>query len=532
MTPQRKLRLKPTVIDAREAGKLIKDGATVTVCGVSGTMVPDLTLAGIEASFLSTGHPKDMTLFFPMLFGYATTDGADHFGNKGMLKRVIGGSFHGGPGTVHKNDLYAPKLCTLVKEDLIEAYVFPLGVSYKLVRDISAGLPGTFSYVGLGTIIDPRNGGGKLNPRTKEDMVEIIKVQGREMLFYKAFPIDVAIIRGTTADELGNISLEEESITTEVLHMAIAAHNSGGIVICQVRRLAAAGSLNPRTVEVPGMLVDYIVVDPKQKQNTSTPDYNPAISGEIRVPLPPIVSMPLNADKVISRRALMELAPGMIVNLGGGLPTRGGLPMVAREENIAQNVHFTIEHGALGGLCPGHINPTAFFTACDVMDLYHGSGLNQTFLGFMEIDSFGNANLGRLGDFTDGPGGCIDIATCTPRVGFVGSFTYGGLEVEVANGKLNIVKEGKAKKFVKKVQGAFFNSKYGTPKNQKVKYITERAVFELQGEGVTLTEFAPGVDVEKDILNQMEFKPVIARDLKEMNPKLFLEPRLGIGDKW
>lgn len=516
---------RPKVIEAQDVGKLIKDGANVTVCGVTGTMFAELTLSCIEVSFLTTGHPKDLTLIYPCPFGYSTVEGADHFANEGMLKRVIGSSYH---------ERYFPKLCNMVRQDRIEGYVLPLGVFYQLIRDMSAGLPGTFSTVGLGTIIDPRHDGGKLNSITKEDIVEVVNVRGKEMLFYKALPIDVAIIRGTTSDEDGNISLEEEPNTLEILHQAMAAHNNGGIVICQVRQVAARGSIHPRMVEVPGILVDYLVVDPHQKQQTQFPEYNPGYSGEIRVPKPPITAWPLNAEKVVGRRALMELAPDMVVNLGAGLPMRGGMPHVAREEGVAEQIHVSVEHGALGGLNLGshvHVNPTSFLTACDVMDLYHGSGLDWAFLGFMEVDKQGNVNLGRLGKITEGPGGCIDISGSTKKVGFLGTFTYGGLNVEVGNGKLRIVTEGKLKKFVNQVQGIFYAGKYAKPKGQKIMYFTERAVFELRDDEVTLLEVAPGIDIEGDILGQMEFKPVIAKDLKEMDPAIFRESPVGLGKR-
>jgi len=517
---------RPRVIEAKDVGKLIKDGDTVTPCGVGGTMVSDITLASIEASFLATGHPRDLTLVYPCPFGHPEGDGLDRFAHEGLLRRVIGSSYHSG--------YVQPKLCALVRENRIEGYVLPLGVFYKLIRDISAGLPGTFSYVGLGTIIDPRYGGGRLNEMTKEDIVELVNVQGREMLFYKGFPIDVAIIHGTTADEDGNISLEEEPLTLEPLHQAMAAHNRGGIVICQVRRLAARGSLNPRTVEVPGILVDYIVVDPNQRQQTHLPGYDPAISGEIRIPEPPIKLQPLDEEKVICRRALMQLAPNIVLNLGAGLPNRR-VALVAREEGVAQQIHISVEHGALGGLNlsgSAHVNPTSLLTACDIMDLYHGGGLDWSFLGFMEVDRLGNVNLGRLGNTIEGPGGCIDISASTPKVAFLSTFTYGGLKVEVGGGKLRIITEGKTRKFVKNVQGIFYNSEYGKQKGQQIRYITERAVFELRDEGIALIEVAPGIDLEKDVLGQMEFRPTIATDLKEMSPDIFREPYLGIVERY
>ncbi|MBI4302896.1 MAG: hypothetical protein HY665_00950 [Chloroflexi bacterium] len=513
------------VIEAQDVGKLIKDGASVTVCGVTGTMFPELTLSCVEISFLTTGHPKDLTLVYPCPFGYSTVEGADHFAHEGLLKRVIGSSYH---------DRHFPKLCSLVREDKIEGYVLPLGVFYQLVRDTSAGLPGSFSYVGLGTIIDPRNDCGRLNSISKDALVELVNIQGREMLFYKAIPIDVAIIRGTTADEDGNISLEEEPVSMDTLHQAMAAHNNGGIVICQVRRLAAKGSIPPRMVEVPGILVDYIVVDPNQRQRSQFPAYDPGISGEIRVPEPPVVAVPMGAEKVISRRALMQLAPDNVVNLGAGIPITGGLPLVAREEGVAQRVHFSVEHGALGGVNLGshaHVNPTSLLTATDIMDLYHGSGLDWSFLGFMEVDKSGNVNLGRLGKITEGPGGCIDISGCTKRVAFLGTFTYNGLKVEIGDGKLRIVNEGKTKKLVNQVQGIFYSSKYGRLRGQQITYITERAVFELRDEGIALVEVAPGIDIEGDVLGQMEFKPIIDKDLKQMNPDIFREPVVGIGNK-
>lgn len=522
---QKEPRARPKVIDPEDVAKLIEDGDSVTVCGVTGTMLPELAVSCLEVGFLTTGHPKDLTLIFPCPFGYSTVDGADHFAPEGMIRRVIGSSYH---------DRRFPKLCDLVREDKIEGYVLPLGVFYQLIRDIAAGLPGTFSHVGLGTIIDPRHGGGKLNLLSKENLVELVNVQGREMLFYKGFPIDVAVIRGTTADEDGNISLEEEAVSLGVLHQAMAAHNSGGIVICQVKRIAARNSIHPRMVEVPGILVDYIVVDANQRQRSQFADYEPGISGEIRVSEPPIVSIPLNLNKIISRRTLMELCPNMVVNLGAGLP-HGDLPLVAREEGVAQRVHFSVEHGVLGGINPGahvHINPTSILTACDTMDLYHGGGLDCCVLGFMEVDRAGNVNLGRLGKTTEGPGGCIDISTCTRKATFIGSFTYGGLEIEAGDGKLRILTEGRSKKFVTGVQGIYYSSEYGKRRGQSVRYITERAVLEMREEGVALVEVAPGVDIERDILMQMEFRPIIGKDLREMDNRIFMTAPVRIAEKW
>jgi propionate CoA-transferase len=287
-------------------------------------------------------------------------------------------------------------------------------------------------------------------------------------------------------------------------------------------------------VEVPSILVDYIVVDPKQRQRAESPDYNPGICGEIRLPEPPIIPLPLDAEKVISRRGLMELNADMVVNIGGGLPSRS-FPLVAREENVAPHVHISVEHGSLGGVNLGgraHLNPTCLLTSADIMDLYHGGGLDWSFLGFMEVDKLGNVNLGRLGKITEGPGGCIDIASSTNKVAFVGTFTYAGLKVEIGDGKLRIITEGKIKKFVNKVQGIFYNSEYGKPQHQKIVYITERAVFELRDEGVTLTEVAPGIDIERDILDQMEFKPIMAKDIREMSSEIFMTPTIGIGDRF
>ncbi len=500
------------IVDVSQVGVLVKDGANIAVSGISGTMVAAATLNNIEKSFLATGHPRDLTLVYPAVFGSAT-DGPDNFAHEGMLRRVIGGSYHA------RN---SPRMCELVRQGKIEGYVLPLGVFYQLIRDIAAGLPGSLSHVGLGTFIDPRQEGGRLNAISRENLVELVNIHGREMLFYTAFPIDVAVIKGSTADEDGNISLEEEPNTADTLHMAIAAHNSGGIVICQVKRTAARGSLHPRMVEVPGILVDYVVVDPAQKQRAESAVYEPGLCGQVRVPAPPVAVQPLNADKIISRRALMELPPGALTNLGGGIPNKT-VPLIAREEGVAGNINFTVEHGALGGINLGsrsHLNPTSLLTSCDIMDLYHGGGLDWSFLGFMEVDKAGNVNLGRLGKDTEGPGGCIDIASSTRQVAFIGNFTN-GLEISVTDGKLRILKEGKTKKFVNHVQGIFYNSARRRQLGQRILYITERAVFELRDTGIELIEIAPGIDLEKDVVGQMEFRPDISRELKLMAPAIF-----------
>ncbi|HHW01756.1 MAG TPA: acyl CoA:acetate/3-ketoacid CoA transferase [Thermoanaerobacterales bacterium] len=507
-----------------EAVKLIKDGDTVATVGSGGGVLePSLVLEKIEESFLNTGHPCNMTFVHASGLGDKKATGINRFAHEKMVKRVIGG--HWG---------WSPRMAELANENKIEAYNLPQGVMTQLYREIAARRPGLLTHIGLKTFVDPRVEGGKLNDITKEDLVELIELKGRELLLYRSFPINIAIIRGTTADEAGNISMEEEPVFLEALALAQAAKNSGGKVICQVKYLARTNTLDPKDIKIPGILVDAIVLHNEQWQ-TYEGEFNPGFTGRVKVPLAQLPPMKLDERKIVARRAAMELLPGSIVNLGFGMPD--GVAAVAAEEGISDFLTLTIEQGIIGGIpAQGAIfgvatNPTAIIDEPSQFDFYSGGGLDITFLGLAQSDQFGNVNVSKFGRNIAGCGGFIDISQSAKKVIFCGTFTAGGLEIEISEGKLKILNEGKYKKFVKNVDQITFSGEYARETGQKVLYVTERAVFELTEKGMTLKEIAPGIELERDILSRMDFTPAIDRELKMMDPDIFYDIPMKLIDK-
>ena len=525
-------RKKNKIITAAEAARLIKDGDTVATDGFVGIGFAENIAVAIEQRFLKQdavapeGGPHNLTLVYAAGQGDGKDRGLNHLGYEGLVKCVVGG--HWG---------LAPKLQKLAVTDKIEAYNLPQGVIAQLFRDIGAGKPGLLSRIGLGTFVDPRHGGGKINSVTKKDIVELMTIHGKEYLFYNAMPINVAIIRGTTADPDGNITMEKEALTLEGFSIATAAHNSGGIVIVQVERIAERGSLNPRHVKIPGILVDYVVVAEKSEYHMQTysEQYNPAYTGEIRIPMSSIPKMELSERKIIARRAAMELRPESIVNLGIGMPE--GVADVAAEEGFVDLMTLTAEPGVVGGVPAGGLSFGASNNAIAIIDqpyqfdFYDGGGLDITFLGLAQADAKGNLNVSKFGPRLAGAGGFINISQTAKKVVFVGTFTAGKLKVAVKNGALKIINEGETKKFVDQVEHRTFSGEIAFKNNQSVLYITERCVFRLIETGLELIEIAPGVDLDRDVLALMDFTPAINPKLKVMDQRIFRDEPMGIAQE-
>lgn len=508
-------------IKGKEAAEKIKNGDSVCVIGNISMLEPETILYEIEQQFLEKGTPRDLTLLFPVFIGSMENRGIDYFAHEGMVKRAIGGSYASMGPNRRFNDL--------IFENKVEAYHLPMGPFYKLLQNTGAGQPGLFTEVGLHTSADPRMGGGRLNEATKENIVQVKDLDGREWLYYPRLPVDVSIIRGTSADEKGNIYLENEPTSQGILAIALAAKNNGGIVIAQVRRKVRSGTIHPKLGAVPGKLVDFVVLDERDEAQVSHHEATTYTEQKEQIEKR---EMPLTHRKVILRRMLLELWENAFVNLGFGIPAQ--LPALAVEEGVAENLEFTIEHGPIGGL-PGwdgtfavSVNPEMILDSTNIFDVYTCGMLDISCLGMGEADRFGNVNNHKFKNMIAGAGGFNDITYKTPKILFGGTFTAGGLKTEVSGGTIKILQEGRNRKLASGIEGITFNAQDARKRGQTVKYITERAVFELGDRGLVLKEIAPGIDLKRDILDLLDFEVEIAEDLVRMDERIFKEEVMGI----
>ncbi len=515
------------------AALLIPDDATVVTAGFVGAGHAEAVSRALEARFLATGSPRGLTLVYAAGQGDRASRGVNHFGHAGLVRRIIGGHW-----------ISAPKLGALVQADAVEAWNLPQGVITHLYRAIAGGKSGVVTKVGLHTFVDPRIDGGRLNDCSARSAIEprvsVVTLGGEEQLFYPSMPVHVALIRATVADGHGNLGTDEEPFHQDLLAIAQAAHNSGGIVIAQVRRVVPTGSLEPNLVRVPGVLVDHVVVaeDPDDHWMTfGERDFNPAYTAPAsRAPAHRAAAvLPLDARKIIQRRALLELRRlrRPVVNLGVGMPA--GLGAVANEEGF-DDFTLTVEAGPVGGTPADKLSfgasayPEAIIDHAAMFDFYDGGGLDIAFLGLAEFDPHGNVNVSRFGDRGEkiaGVGGFINISQSTRRVVFMGTLTNGGLRVAAGDGQLRIVEEGRQKKLVPALRQLSFNGPYVASLGRDISYITERAVFALRDGVLTLTEIAPGVDLQRDVLHALGAPVAVAPDLLTMDPRIFRDAPMG-----
>ncbi|MBP2642043.1 MAG: coenzyme transferase [Firmicutes bacterium] len=516
-------------VSTKEAAALIPDGAKIGTVGFLMIGCPEEIWLETEKRFLEVGHPKNISLFWDSGPGDGgDVRGLNHLCHEGLLAKTVAGHY----GLIKK-------ITSMIFENKIQAYNLPQGVLSQMFRDMAARKPGVLTHVGLGTFVDPDHGGGKLNEITTEDIVQKMQVNGKDYLFYQAQPIDVAVIRGTEADENGNVSLRKECLTLEHLSCAMAARNNGGKVIVQVEKIVKNGTIPPKEVGIPGVMVDVVAIvsDIKNHMQTTGTQFNENFISAAGVFKQEVKKLPLDARKVIARRSAMLIDPSaFVLNYGIGYPE--AVAAILREEGIQEHFTATVEPGVIGGAALGGldfgacITPEAIIDEPYQFDFYDGGGIDCTFLGMAECDAEGNLNVSKFGPKIAGCGGFIDISQNAKACVFCGTFTAGGLEEIVDDGKLKILKEGKVKKFIKQVEQITFNGKFESKKNKKITLVTERAVFELRREGPTLVEIAPGVDLQQDILDQMEFKPIIDKNLKEMDAAIFSPQLMGLKAKF
>jgi propionate CoA-transferase len=502
-------------MSAEDAVNLIKDGDTLALIGGGGGLMEAThTFRAVSKRFLSTGFPRDLTVVHALGIGDKKTEGMNHFAHEGLVRRVIGGHW-----------VWSPKMQEMARDEKIEAYVLPSGCVMQLYREIGGARPGLFTHVGLGTFVDPRLQGGKMNQSAKQDLVEVVNIGGKELLWYKSFPINVTIIRGSFGDADGNISLDQEAANIDVYAAALAAHNSGGIVIAQVRTAVDVNSMPARSVRVPGAIVDAVVVDPDQRMSYDLP-YDPTISGERRGPITLDPPEPLNIRTLIARRAYQELRDGATINFGVGIG-EGVAKMIADKGEVGR-FYQTIEHGTYGGsLLVGLLfgfarSPSAMIDGPAQFDFYAGGGLDIAFLGFGELDGKGDINVSRLGGLTVGPGGFMDIAQNAKKVVFCGTFDTKGSKVEITGSGLKVHRQGDVRKLVKSVEQITYSGAQALKLGHEAIFVTERGVFKLTPEGVVLVEVAPGIDIRRDLLDVMGFTPLMPAEPQLMDAAFFV----------
>lgn len=518
------------VLSPKEAASLICSEAVLSVSSSSGLGCPDTVLRAIGRRFLAEGEPRNLTALHPIAAGdMYGVDGMDHLAQSGLLKRVLAGSFPSGPSS-----LPSPKIWRMIYENEVEAYNIPSGIMFEMHNQAASKGPGVLTHVGLDTYVDPRRTGGRMNQSTQEDIVRVVEFDGEEWLHFPAIAVDVAIIRGTTADEWGNISMEHEGAYLGAYQQALAARNNGGVVIAQVKRVVAAGSLSPQHVRVPGVLVDYIVIAEDQMQTTQTP-YDPAISGEVRRPTSSFSLVDWGPEKVIARRIAMELRAGEAVNLGFGVSAL--VPRILLEEGLDGAVTWVIEQGAVGGMplldfqfgCAA--NAQAIVPSPDQFRYFAGGGFDRCLLSFLQVDREGNVNVSRLSALphvTAGVGGFADITARAQRMIFSGFFTAGGLDLALEDGGIRVLREGRVRKFVPQVEHVTLSGRRVRQMGREATFVTERCVMELEPEGLTVVEIAPGIDLERDVLDQAGFPVRVSPKLREMDKRIFNIQPMGL----
>lgn len=512
------------LVSIQEAVGVLRDADTLLIGGSGGGhAVPEALIVGLQERFKRDGHPRQITLLHPVGLGDMDTQGVSRLADPVLLKRIVTGAL-----------VNTPPIQVMAMQDQVEAYTLPQGVLSQLMREMAAGRPGLFSHVGLHTFVDPRHGGGRQSKSAKEDLVELVQISGREWLHFKPFRVDVAFLRGTTIDEDGNVTMEREAIFGEMLAMAQATRNMGGVVIVQAARLAKRQTLNPKDVKIPGMLVDLAVIAPDQRQTYLT-EYHPAYAGELRIPLSEIPALPLDERKVIARRAALELFPAAVCNLGAGVST--GIANIAAEEGFLDQIILTNEQGLIGGAPASGVDAGAAFNFDALIDqpyqfdFYDGGGLDLAFLSFAQVDSQGSVNVSRFNGRVIGVGGFQHIAQNARKVIFSGTFTTGGLKIGWEGGEMQLLSEGRHKKFLADLEQVSYNGQFGWENGQQVIFATERAVFQRASGGLELIEIAPGVDLQCDILDQMQFAPQISAGLKEMDARLFKPEPMGLAEE-